>query len=363
LRTLWELLGRPALFALDPETAHALSIAALKWGLKPGGRPDADSRLGVSVAGLDFPNPLGMAAGYDKNAEVPDALLALGFGFAEAGTVTPLPQKGNPKPRLFRLAGDAALINRLAFNNQGHDAAVKRLEARAGRPGIVGVNIGANRDSADRIGDYELGVRRFAGLASYLALNISSPNTPGLRAMQAREALRRLLERAVGARDAAISEAGRGKPPLFLKIAPDLAGAELEDIAAEVLEKAIDGVIVSNTTLSRPALGPDPHAAEAGGLSGRPLFGRSTAVLARMRRLLGPGPAIIGAGGVESAAGALEKIRAGADLVQLYTGMVYAGPSLPARILAGMSAALDREGGSLAGLRDSRVDHWASLPL
>jgi len=363
LSSLFERLGRPALFALEPETAHGLSLAVLKTGLRLAGRAPDDPRLRVSGAGLDFPNPLGMAAGYDKNAEVPDALLSLGFGFAEAGTVTPLPQAGNPRPRLFRLAGDAAVINRLGFNNQGHDAVFRRLAARSGRPGIVGVNIGANKDSADRVADYELGVRRFAGLASYLVVNISSPNTPGLRSLQARQALGRLLEGVLAARGAAMQGTGRPGPPLFLKIAPDLSEAELEDIAAEVRDKAVDGVVVSNTTVFRPALQPARHVLEAGGLSGRPLFDRSTVVLARMRRLLGPRPAIIGVGGVESAEKALEKIRAGADLVQLYTALVYGGPGLPARILRGMIDALDREGGSLAGLRDSRVDHWAGRPL
>jgi len=359
---MFERLVRPALFALEPERAHALSLAALKSGLVPAGRTAADARLGVSVAGLDFPNPLGMAAGYDKNAEVSDALLSLGFGFVEVGTVTPLPQSGNPRPRLFRLPEDGAVINRLGFNNEGHDAVRRRLASHARRPGIVGVNIGANKDSADRIADYELGVGRFAALASYLAVNVSSPNTPGLRSMQGRRTLAALLERVLAARDGAATGAEGRKPPLFLKIAPDLGDAELEDIAAEVLEKGIDGVIVSNTTVSRPAL--RSPAGEAGGLSGRPLLERSTAVLARMRRLLGPRPAIIGVGGVDSAETALEKIRAGADLVQLYTGLIYAGPALPGRILSGLLAALDRQGGgSLAALRDSRLDHWARRPI
>ena len=230
---LLERLGRQALFCLDPETAHGVSIAALRSGLPVALSPRYDTRLKVSVAGLAFDNPLGMAAGYDKNAEVPDALLRLGFGFAEVGTVTPLPQAGNPKPRIFRLTEDGAVINRLGFNNEGHEAAERRLSARAGKAGIVGVNIGANKDSADRIGDYELGVRRFAGYASYLTVNISSPNTPGLRDMQARESLAELLARVVAARDATVKSAGR-KVPLFLKIAPDLQQADLEDIAAEV---------------------------------------------------------------------------------------------------------------------------------
>lgn len=358
-----EKVGRKGLFCLDPETAHGFSIKALKAGLPVATSPHHDSRLRTTVAGVAFDNPLGMAAGYDKNAEVPDALLTLGFGFAEVGTVTPRPQPGNPKPRIFRLAEDGAVINRLGFNNEGHGAAERRLAARAWRAGVVGVNIGANKDSADRIGDYALGVERFAPLASYLTVNISSPNTPGLRDMQARESLAELLARVVVARDSAISRA-RHKVPLFLKIAPDLHQADLEDIAAEVLEKRIEGVIVSNTTISRPALKSPAHTAETGGLSGRPLFERSTVALARMRKLLGPDVALIGVGGVDSVDTALEKIRAGADLVQLYTGMIYAGPALPGRIGRGFSKYLDRERiASLSEIRDSRVVHWAGRSL
>jgi dihydroorotate dehydrogenase len=360
---LVERLGRQALFCLDPETAHGLSIKALKSGLPVAHSPHYDLRLRTPVAGISFDNPLGMAAGYDKNAEVPDALLRLGFGFAEVGTVTPLPQAGNPKPRIFRLAEDGAVINRLGFNNEGHAAAERRLVERSGRAGTVGVNIGANKDSADRIRDYELGVECFASLASYLTVNISSPNTPGLRDMQARANLAELLARVVAARDAAAPKAGR-KVPLFLKIAPDLQEADLEDIAAEVLAKGIEGVIVSNTTIARPALKSPAHMAETGGLSGRPLFERSTVVLAKMRRLLGPDIAIIGVGGVDSAETALEKIRAGADLVQLYTGMIYAGPALPGQILKGFSRFLDTEGlRSLSKIRDSRLKHWADKGL
>lgn len=352
-------IGQKLLLTLDPEAAHGLSITALKCGLPVAARPPRDARLRVSVCGIDFPNPLGMAAGYDKNAEVPDALLGLGFGFTEVGTVTPLPQTGNPKPRIFRLTADEAVINRLGFNNEGHEAAERRLAARRGRTGIVGVNIGANKDSTDRIGDYERGVTRFAPYASYLTVNISSPNTPGLRNMQAREQLGELLSRVAAARASASA-----RPPVFLKIAPDLVEAELEDIAAEVSEKQIDGVIVSNTTLARTGLRSTAVAGETGGLSGRPLFGRSTAVLARMRKLLGPERAIIGVGGVDSTETALEKIRAGADLVQLYTGMVYAGPSLPGRIVAGMVRFADKERlKSLRALRDSTLERWASKPL
>ncbi len=357
--SLIDRLGRRVLFSFDPETAHGMSIAALRCGLPTAGTAPHDPRLKVRLCGLDFPNPLGMAAGFDKNAEVPDALLRLGFGFAEAGTVTPEPQPGNPKPRIFRLVEDEAVINRLGFNNEGHEAAARRLAARQGRPGIVGVNVGANKDSADRIADYEKGVARFAALASYLTVNISSPNTPGLRNMQAREQLGELLSRVMAARNAAAA-----RPPVFLKIAPDLAEAELEDIAAEVADKDVDGVIVSNTTISRPALKSAALAGETGGLSGKPLFERSTVALARMRRLVGPERALIGVGGVDSAETALEKIRAGADLVQLYTGMIYGGPALPGRIVAGMIRVVEREGiASIRDLRDTKLAEWAAKPL
>jgi dihydroorotate dehydrogenase len=358
-----EQLGRRALFCLDPETAHGLSIKALKAGLPVALAPRLDERLKTTVADIVFDNPLGMAAGYDKNAEVPDALLTLGFGFTEVGTLTPVAQTGNAKPRIFRLAEDGAVINRLGFNNEGHKAAERRLKARAWRAGVVGVNIGANKDSADRIRDYVLGVERFTALASYLTVNVSSPNTPGLRDMQARATLAELLSAVVAARNAAAASAGR-KVPIFLKIAPDLHDADLADIASEVLDKAVEGVIVSNTTITRPDLESSAHAAETGGLSGRPLFERSTIALAKMRRLIGPNVAIIGVGGVDNTEAALEKIRAGADLVQLYTGMIYAGPALPGRIVKGMSKFLDKEGlRSLAEIRDSRVDHWADRAL
>ena len=360
---LFEALGRRALFALEPETAHGVSIAALKSGLPLSFPPLADPRLAVSVAGLTFPNPLGMAAGYDKNGEVPDALLKLGFGFAEVGTITPLPQAGNPRPRIFRLRDDLAVINRLGFNNEGHDAAAARLAKRTGG-GLVGVNIGANKESADRLADYVAGVKRFAPLAAYLSVNISSPNTPGLRNLQAREALAELLARVVAARNE-MAERGVGRrTPLFLKIAPDLDEAELADIAVEVLERKVDGVIVSNSTLAREGLRSQRHRDEPGGLSGPPLFARSTAVLARIRRLVGTELPLIGVGGVNSAATALAKIRAGADLVQLYTGMIYGGPTLPGRIVRDLSKFLDKEGlTSLSEIRDSRVVHWADNTL
>jgi len=311
------------------------------------------------VAGLDFANPLGMAAGYDKNAEVPEALLKLGFGFTEIGTVTPKPQTGNPRPRIFRLVEDEAVINRLGFNNEGHDAAYARLAAiRDG--GLIGVNIGANKDSADRTADYVVGIRRFYTVAGYFTANISSPNTPGLRDLQARESLAALLTAVLAARDAEAAKANR-KIPVFLKIAPDLTEEGMDDIAAEALVHGLDGLIVSNTTLARDGLKDPRQAGQAGGLSGKPLFDPSTAVLARMRKRVGPSMAIIGVGGVSSAETALEKIRAGADLVQLYSSMVYEGPGLAAGIVGGLSKLLDREQvTSIGTLRDSRVAYWAS---
>lgn len=360
------LIARAAsrgLFLFEPEMAHGLSIAALKTGMVPSCAPAPDPRLAVSLAGLTFLSPVGLAAGYDKNAQVPDALLRLGFGFVEVGTLTPKPQAGNPKPRLFRLAADEAVINRMGFNNEGHAAARARLAARTNREGIVGVNIGANKDSADRIADYVQGIRCFYDVASYFTANISSPNTPGLRDLQGRESLAALLKAILAARGEEAARAGR-IVPVFLKIAPDLTEEGMDDIAAELLAQAFDGVIVSNTTLSREGLKDQAQAGEAGGLSGKPLFEKSTAVLARMRKRLGPAMPIIGAGGVSSAETALEKIRAGADLVQFYSAMVYGGPGLPGRIVSGLSRLLDREGvASIRELRDSRLDHWCGVKV
>ena len=278
-------LGRQLLFSFDPETAHGLSIKALRCGLPVGGRAPRDARLNVKVAGLDFPNPLGMAAGYDKNAEVPDALLGLGFGFAEIGTVTPLPQAGNPKPRIFRLVEDDAVINRLGFNNEGHDAAQKRLAARAGRPGIVGVNIGANKDSADRIADYVAGVRGFARHASYLTVNISSPNTPGLRNMQAREQLAELL---VARHDRPRRRPARRVPDLPQDRTRPASRPNSTTSPARSPKRGSTASSSPTRRIARPRCAVRTHAGEAGGLSGKPLFERSTIVLARMRKLLGP---------------------------------------------------------------------------
>ena len=356
--SLFDGIARSALFTLDPEMAHGLSITALKSGLVPGCRADQDPRLAVTVAGLAFPNPLGMAAGYDKNAEVASELARLGFGFVEVGTLTPKPQSGNPKPRIFRLVKDHAVINRLGFNNQGHNAAHAQVSGRR-REGILGINIGANKDTEDRVGDYVAGISRFADVADYFTVNISSPNTPGLRNLQTREALSDLLSRVLAERDAKSQRIA-----VFLKIAPDLTEPDLDDIAAECLAHKLDGVIVSNTTLSRIGLSDDPKTAEAGGLSGRPVFARSTIVLAKMRQKLGAQMPLIGVGGIDSAETAAEKMRAGADLVQLYTGLIYGGPLLPGRIVCGLSEVCDRENlTKLSDLRDSKTAHYAGLSI
>lgn len=356
-------MGLAALLRLDAETAHGLSIKAMKAGLGGTARIAHDPRLAVEVAGLRFPNPLGLAAGYDKNAEVPDAMLRLGFGFAEVGTLTPRPQYGNPKPRIFRLPEHEGAINRLGFNNGGHAAALKRLEARAGRGGIVGVNIGANKDSADFPGDYVTGIEAFWRVASYFTVNISSPNTPGLRNLQAGEALAELLRRVLGRRDELPAATGLRRL-VFLKIAPDLGNVQLDEIAAVARASGLGGLIVSNTTLSRYGVEGARHAGESGGLSGRPLFERSTVVLARMRMRLGPTFPIIGVGGIDSAAAAIAKLEAGADLLQLYTGMIWRGPGLPAAILGGLSAELDRRGvASVKALTGLRTAEWAARAL
>lgn len=358
MSSLLEGLARRALFSLDPEAAHGLSISALKSGLMPGCRADRDKRLAVKIAGLSFPNPLGMAAGYDKNAEVPAQLARLGFGFVEIGTVTPKPQSGNPKPRIFRLVKDQAVINRLGFNNEGHAAAHARISGQS-REGLLGVNIGANKDTEDRAGDYVAGISRFADVADYFTVNISSPNTPGLRNLQTRAALSELLTRVLAERDAKAR-----RIPVFLKIAPDLTEPDLDDIAAECLEQKLDGVIVSNTTLSRTGLSGDPKTSESGGLSGPPVFARSTIMIAKMRQKLGTDMPLIGVGGIDSAEKAAEKMRAGADLVQLYTGFIYGGPLLPGRIIRDLSRICDREKlAHISDLRDQKSAHYAGLSI
>ncbi len=330
---LFDLI-RPALFALDPETAHRLTVKAL--ALSPRAAPPRPGPLASEVAGLAFPNPLGLAAGFDKDGEVPDRLFGLGFGFVEIGSITPQPQAGNPKPRLFRLAEDRAVINRMGFNNRGAERARRRLVARRGRPGILGINIGANKDSADRIGDYAAMTRIMAPFASYLAVNVSSPNTPGLRALQDEAALAELL-------DAVLEARGAGGPPVFLKIAPDLTPADVDAIARIALDRRLGALIVSNTTISRPPLR-SPHAAESGGLSGAPLRDLAQQRLRDFRSATGGAIALIGVGGIADAEDAWARIRAGASLVQLYSAMIYGGPGLPRRLLRGLERLMRRDG-------------------
>jgi len=334
---LFDLI-RPAIFALDSETGHKLALAALK--AMPRRAPASPGPLATQVAGLAFPNPVGVAAGFDKDAEVPDALLGIGFGFAEVGSITPLPQAGNPKPRLFRLVQDRAVINRMGFNNSGGAAALERLKRRSGRPGIVGINIGANKDSDDRIADYATMTRMMAPHASYLAVNISSPNTPGLRALQDEGALVGLLDGVIDARSAACAE---NPPPIFLKVAPDLEPADIDAIARIAIDKALGALIVSNTTISRPPLH-SHHAGETGGLSGAPLRPLALERLRDFRKATGGQIPLVGVGGIASAADAWERIRAGASLVQLYSALVYEGPGLGAQIVRGLAKLMKRDG-------------------
>lgn len=333
--SLYPLL-RPLIFKLDAERAHRATISALR--LRPGRAtavPPIPS-LAVRVAGIDFPSPIGLAAGFDKDAQVPDAMLAMGFGFVEVGTLTPQPQAGNPRPRLFRLVEDRAVVNRMGFNNGGQAAALERLLKRRGRPGIVGVNIGANKDATDRIADYATGVTVMRGVASYLTINISSPNTPGLRTLQSRAALDELLVAIAAAR-------GAGGPPIFLKVAPDLTADNIDDIAEVSLRRGVDGLIVSNTTVSRPPLR-SPHGAEAGGLSGAPLHDLALKRLIDFRAATAGHMPLIAAGGIATADQAYARILAGASLVQLYSALVYEGPGLARRIAADLAKLLVRDG-------------------
>jgi len=327
-------LIRPLAFALDAETAHRMTIAALK--LLPSRRsPDFPKSLETKVAGLIFPSPVGLAAGFDKDAEVPGQMLALGFGFVEVGTLTPRPQEGNPRPRLFRLAEDRAVINRLGFNNRSQLAALERLRTARVR-GVVGVNIGANKASADRIADYAAGVRAMASVADYLAINISSPNTPGLRQLQDEGALKALLE--------AVNEARpTNGPPIFLKVAPDLGEGEPDQIVRVAIQQRVDALIVSNTTVSRPPLN-SRFAGEQGGLSGAPLKPLALKALRDFRSASGGEIPLIGVGGIASADDAWERIRAGASLVQLYSAMVYEGPGIACRIARGLAERLSQAG-------------------
>lgn len=326
-------LFRPFAFALDAETAHRATIAAVKL-LPPRRPPDFPASLKSTVAGLEFPTPVGLAAGFDKDAEVAEQMLSFGFGFVEVGTVTPRPQQGNPKPRLFRLREDRAAINRLGFNNRGQLSAYARLIECTHMHGVIGVNIGANKDSTDRIADYVAGVRAMSPVARYLTINISSPNTPGLRGLQDEGALNELL--------AAVQEA-RSDKPIFLKVAPDLGPGDPERIVRAAIDHKIDALIVSNTTVSRPPL-KSRHAQEQGGLSGAPLKPIALKALRDFRAASGGEIPLIGVGGISSANDAWERVRAGASLVQLYTVMVYEGPHIARRIAHGLAQRLRREG-------------------
>ena len=335
-------LARPFLHALDPEGAHGLAIKMLKFAPLPPASRD-DNRLALRVFGLNFPNPVGIAAGFDKNAEVPNALLRLGFGFVEVGTITPKPQPGNPRPRLFRLDADRGVINRLGFNSQGADAALKRLAARSNAGGVVGINVGANKDSPDRVADYVQLMERFAAVASYVTVNISSPNTPGLRNLQQASVLDDLLARVVDARERVAPNAG--PTPVLLKIAPDLSLGDLDDVVGIARSRRVDGMIVGNTTVARPlSLLETATAKEAGGLSGRPLYPLANRMLAETYVRVEDVFPLIGAGGIDSGATALAKIRAGASLIQVYSGLVFRGLGLIAEIKNALLEALDDDG-------------------
>lgn len=333
---------KPLLFTLDPEVAHGLTISALRLAPLPAAPAD-DPVLATSFAGLNLPNPIGLAAGFDKHVDVPDAMLKLGFGWVECGSVTPRPQPGNPKPRLFRLVEDAAVINRFGFNSEGLDYARARLAARQGRPGVLGINLGANKDSDDRAQDYVAGLSALGPLADYVTVNVSSPNTPGLRALQDGAALADLIARVMAAR-AALPV----RKPVFVKVAPDQGDDDWATIARACLDGGVDGLIVSNTTITRPALA-SRHAGETGGLSGAPLAPLAMAALKRFRTETGGALPLVAVGGIASGAEAYARIRAGASAVQLYSALVFQGPGLVRRIKADLAALLRRDGFASVG--------------
>lgn len=333
------------LHRMDAENAHKLTLLALKLGLGPVDRQPDDPVLATRLWGMDFRNPIGLAAGFDKNAEVPRAMLKAGLGFVEVGSITPRPQPGNPRPRVFRLPADGAVINRLGFNNRGVPEAMARLlRLRGGKPlpGPLGINIGKNKDSEDAEADYGFGAWKLGAFADYLVVNVSSPNTPGLRALQDPKTLVTLVRKV---RETCPERADGSKPPILVKIAPDLAPEDKPAIAEAVLTAPVDGLIISNTTIARPAGLVDAETArETGGLSGRPLFEPSTALVAEMARLTERSLPLVGVGGIATGADAYAKIRAGASLVQLYTGLIYQGPGLIASIKKDLAILLKRDG-------------------
>lgn len=356
-------LARPFFLSIDPERAHDLAIESLRAGLYPRSRLRPDPALSVDLWDLHFPNPIGMAAGFDKSAEVPDALLGMGLGFCEVGSITPRPQSGNPKPRVFRSEPDRAVINRLGFNNKGHRSARRNLIERRNRQGIVGINIGANKDSDDRAADYVAGIEAFADLASFFTVNVSSPNTPGLRDLQGEQALDDLMARVLEARDVAAEKQHR-RVPVLLKIAPDVTEDNLDSFAKVFETRKPEGLVATNTTLLRTGLSDPGVAAEAGGLSGAPLFERATIVLAKMRQRLDPKVPIIGVGGIGSGADAYAKIKAGASLVELYTGLIYGGFELVDEMLRDLTRHLASDGHARIGdATATATDDWARRSL
>lgn len=353
-------LARTGLFALPPEEAHELTIRALESGLYLHDLSGNPPELHMHLFGLCFPNPVGIAAGFDKDARVPNAILDLGCGFAEVGTLTPLPQAGNPSPRVFRLKEDLALINRLGFNNGGHTAALSRLRSNPPR-GIVCVNVGANKNSTDRTSDYVQGLETFYDVASMFTINISSPNTPGLRDLQAPSALNELLHRVYTARKIKV---GQGKPskPIIIKLSPDISEADTLPIIDCLIGHKVDAIAISNTTLSRHGL-KDPHRIEEGGLSGRPLFQRSTVLLAKVFKATSGKIPLIGIGGIDSPEAALQKIEAGASLIQLYTGLVYEGPALIGAIKTRLVEVVRQRGKAhISDLIGRCAQEWAQMP-
>ncbi len=352
-------LALPFLRTLDPERAHELTLRAMESGLYPRRTEADDPRLAQTIWGMNFPNPIGIAAGFDKNARVPDAILQSGFGFAEVGTLTPLPQPGNPRPRVFRLPADGAMINRLGFNNEGHAGALERLK-RHDRHGVVGVNIGAGKDAQDREADYITGLETFFPVADYFTVNISSPNTPGLRDLQAPKELDSLLTRLMAKRDELV-QSGAPTRPITVKLSPDIADDDIAAICERLVAHGVDGIIVSNTTLERNSLHAGPQAQETGGLSGAPLYERSTRLLAKVYVLTQGQIPLIGVGGINSGRSALGKIEAGASLIQIYTGLVYEGPGLTGAIKKALVSGIEHAGvASISALIGIKSDEWAA---
>ncbi len=353
-------VAQSGLLFLDPERAHELTLRALERGVYPRAGAD-DARLRQTICGLDFPNPLGMAAGFDKDARVPGALLAMGFGFAEIGTVTPQPQPGNSRPRVFRLIRERGAINRLGFNSGGHQAVKARLAKRPA--GVIGLNIGANKDAIDPIEDYASGLRGFSDAADYFAINISSPNTPGLRDLQAPDRLDVLLARLMRERET-LSAPSAPRRPILVKLAPDIHDDDLPPVIDCLLAHKVDGIILTNTTIARDSVQQSAYRAEAGGVSGRPLFQRATRTLARVYLLTQGKLPLIGVGGIDSGETALAKIRAGASLIQLYTGLIYEGAGLIGDIKLRLAGEIERAGApSLAALKGLDAERWAASAL